>query len=82
VSFSKSGQRLYSVGNDGHVCEMDSTSGQVLAKFRAAKTPLSCVAVAEGQWSFSFVFDRIWFDRSCRSIFLFWTDVASNGTVV
>lgn len=56
VSFTKSGQRLYSVGNDGHVCEMDSTSGQVLSNFRAAKIPLSCVAVAEGQCSFSFSF--------------------------
>lgn len=48
VSISKSGQRLYSVGNDGHVCEMDCTSGQVLSKFRAAKIPLACVAVAHG----------------------------------
>ncbi|KAG0584808.1 hypothetical protein M758_3G237500 [Ceratodon purpureus] len=47
VSFSKSGQRLYSVGNDGHVCEMDSTSGQVLSNFRVSKIPLTCVAVAE-----------------------------------
>ncbi|XP_024381323.1 uncharacterized protein [Physcomitrium patens] len=47
VAFSKSGKRLYSVGHDAHVCELDSSSGQVLTKFRAAKTPLSCVAVAE-----------------------------------
>lgn len=51
MSFSKSGQRLYSVGIDGHVCEMDCMSGQVLSKFKAAKTPLTCVAVAQGTWS-------------------------------
>ncbi|KAG6555921.1 hypothetical protein Mapa_002563 [Marchantia paleacea] len=43
---SKCGKILYAAGADGIICEIDSGSGQVLEKFRAAKTAISCVAVS------------------------------------
>lgn len=49
VAFNKTGLRVYSAGHDGNVCELDSLTGQHLSKFRAAKIPLSCVAVSPGQ---------------------------------
>lgn len=52
VAVGKSGQRVYSGGSDGMVSELDSNSGQVLSKFKAAKIPISCVAVSPGQFAF------------------------------
>ncbi|CAM6102009.1 unnamed protein product [Calypogeia fissa] len=46
LAFSKDGQTLYTAGGDGMICELNSGTGEVVGRFRAAKTPVSNIAVS------------------------------------
>ncbi|KAL3678438.1 hypothetical protein R1sor_021394 [Riccia sorocarpa] len=48
VARSKSGNVVYAAGADGMIYEVDSGNGQILEKFRAAKTAVSRIAVSPG----------------------------------
>lgn len=64
MAFSKDGQRLYTAGADGMICELDVADGQVIQKFKGFKNPLSSVALLPGN---SLVFQFFCLSQvSCR----------------
>lgn len=46
ISFSRHGSCIYTAGGDGMVCQIDSTTGSILGKFRSSTKALSSMAIS------------------------------------
>lgn len=46
VSFPRHGSHIYTAGEDGMVCQIDTSSGNMLNKFNATSRAISCLAIS------------------------------------
>lgn len=48
IAFPADASCIYTAGADGMVCELDSTSGNLVTKFRASSKAISSISVSSG----------------------------------